>query len=268
MPSCESGLPCRNARDRAGAIQERDVCLPRCRIRRLKQPGRKPRVIRGKALIFWDPKLPGGQVTPENSTRSTPTRSRPAADCVSESLDDARRTVEGRLVPLPDAGFPRARASRRDVRHRRRSIRDRLVARDEPRRPERRRRRSRPRAGDRLRQQHGGHLPPQRAQSRTARGAESARPWPMRATATSSHSIPSTRRLTNVTQAKEYDPVPLTPKEDEIRRSGGIITIGRREFPSAVTRAVRYRIPRRRARAPDDDDRADHLGASRRQGSA
>ena len=29
--------------------------------------------------------------------------------------------------------------------------------------------------------------------------------------------------------------MPLTPKEDEIRRSGGIVTVGRREFRSAVT---------------------------------
>ncbi len=50
---------------------------------------------------------------------------------------------------------------------------------------------------------------------------------------------PATRRLTNETQGKTYDPVPLTPKEDEIRRSGGIIAIGRREFNTSVaTRPV------------------------------
>src|SRR6266404_5875531 len=32
---------------------------------------------------------------------------------------------------------------------------------------------------------------------------------------------PSTRRLVNQTQGKTYEPLPLTPKEDEIRRSGG-----------------------------------------------
>ena len=37
---------------------------------------------------------------------------------------------------------------------------------------------------------------------------------------------PLTRRLTNETQGKTYDPIPLTPKEDEIRRTGGIIAIG------------------------------------------
>ena len=46
---------------------------------------------------------------------------------------------------------------------------------------------------------------------------------------------PLTRHVTNVTQGKEYDPVPLTAKEDEIRRSGGIITIGRREFRDALS---------------------------------
>ena len=48
---------------------------------------------------------------------------------------------------------------------------------------------------------------------------------------------PSTRRLTNETQGRSYEPLPLTAKEDEIRRSGGIFTIGRREFAESVRRA-------------------------------
>jgi 3-isopropylmalate/(R)-2-methylmalate dehydratase large subunit len=47
---------------------------------------------------------------------------------------------------------------------------------------------------------------------------------------------PATRRLANETQGKTYDPKPLTSKEDEIRRSGGIFTIGRREFAESVRR--------------------------------
>src|SRR5262249_52366218 len=47
---------------------------------------------------------------------------------------------------------------------------------------------------------------------------------------------PATRRLTNVTRAKTYDPVPLTAKEDEIRRSGGIFEVGRREFRESTAR--------------------------------
>jgi homoaconitase/3-isopropylmalate dehydratase large subunit/3-isopropylmalate dehydratase small subunit len=44
----------------------------------------------------------------------------------------------------------------------------------------------------------------------------------------------STRRLSNLTRDKSYEPLALTSKEDEIRRSGGIITVGRREFPSSL----------------------------------
>jgi 3-isopropylmalate/(R)-2-methylmalate dehydratase large subunit len=45
---------------------------------------------------------------------------------------------------------------------------------------------------------------------------------------------PVTRQLTNVTRAKTYEPVPLSPKEEEIRRSGGIFAVGRREFRASV----------------------------------
>ena len=45
---------------------------------------------------------------------------------------------------------------------------------------------------------------------------------------------PRTRRLTNDTQNKQYVPVPLTAKEDEIRRTGGIVAAGRREFRTSV----------------------------------
>src|SRR5712692_1128988 len=44
---------------------------------------------------------------------------------------------------------------------------------------------------------------------------------------------PETRRLTNETRGKTYDPVPLTPKEDEIRRTGGIVSAGRHELEVA-----------------------------------
>ena len=45
---------------------------------------------------------------------------------------------------------------------------------------------------------------------------------------------PVTRRLTNDTQGKTYEPVPLSEKEEEIRRSGGIFAVGRREFRTSV----------------------------------
>jgi len=45
---------------------------------------------------------------------------------------------------------------------------------------------------------------------------------------------PITRQLKDETQGKTYEPVPLSPKEEEIRRSGGIFAVGRREFKSSV----------------------------------
>jgi 3-isopropylmalate/(R)-2-methylmalate dehydratase large subunit len=54
---------------------------------------------------------------------------------------------------------------------------------------------------------------------------------------------PSSRRLTNDTQGKSYDPVPLSAKEDEIRRTGGIYAAGRREFKASVERSPRVIWP-------------------------
>jgi 3-isopropylmalate/(R)-2-methylmalate dehydratase large subunit len=45
---------------------------------------------------------------------------------------------------------------------------------------------------------------------------------------------PLTRQLANVTQGQRYEPVPLSPKEEEIRRGGGIFEVGRREFRKSV----------------------------------
>jgi 3-isopropylmalate/(R)-2-methylmalate dehydratase large subunit len=48
---------------------------------------------------------------------------------------------------------------------------------------------------------------------------------------------PITRALTNVTQGRTYEPVPLSAKEEEIRRGGGIFEVGRREFRRSVDTA-------------------------------
>jgi 3-isopropylmalate dehydratase small subunit len=45
---------------------------------------------------------------------------------------------------------------------------------------------------------------------------------------------PVSREIVNVTQGRTYQPLPLAPKEEEIRRSGGIFTVGRREFKASV----------------------------------
>jgi 3-isopropylmalate/(R)-2-methylmalate dehydratase large subunit len=54
---------------------------------------------------------------------------------------------------------------------------------------------------------------------------------------------PSTRRLTNVTRGVSYEPLPLTSTEERIRRSGGIIAVGRREFADAVRRIPAIEFP-------------------------
>ncbi len=45
---------------------------------------------------------------------------------------------------------------------------------------------------------------------------------------------PVSRAIANVTQGKGYTPVPLSSKEEEIRRGGGIFAVGRREFRASV----------------------------------
>jgi 3-isopropylmalate/(R)-2-methylmalate dehydratase large subunit len=47
---------------------------------------------------------------------------------------------------------------------------------------------------------------------------------------------PASRQIVNLTQDTTYAPVPLSPKEDEIRQSGGIFSVGRREFREACAR--------------------------------
>jgi 3-isopropylmalate/(R)-2-methylmalate dehydratase large subunit len=54
---------------------------------------------------------------------------------------------------------------------------------------------------------------------------------------------PTTRRLVNETRGKTYAPLPLTPKEDEIRRSGGIFAVGRRELRASAARPPRIEWP-------------------------
>ncbi len=47
---------------------------------------------------------------------------------------------------------------------------------------------------------------------------------------------PVTRQLANLTQNRTYQPAPLSAKEDEIRQTGGIFAAGRREFRESVLR--------------------------------
>ena len=60
---------------------------------------------------------------------------------------------------------------------------------------------------------------------------------------------PVSRQIANVTQGKTYTPVPLSAKEDEIRQSGGIFAIGRREFRAVGRTQARGHLSGRIARA-------------------
>jgi 3-isopropylmalate/(R)-2-methylmalate dehydratase large subunit len=53
----------------------------------------------------------------------------------------------------------------------------------------------------------------------------------------------ATRKLENVTRGKAYRPVPLTEREEEIRRGGGIFAVGRRLFPESVAGEPRVEFP-------------------------
>ena len=78
---------------------------------------------------------------------------------------------------------------------------------------------------------------------------------------------PLSRQLKNLTRGKTYEPVPLSPKEEEIRRSGGHLRGRPARVPEVGDHPPVGRLGRALRRREDDDDRADHLGASRRQGA-
>jgi len=186
--------------------------------------------IRGRALVFWDPKVPGKKLDAIDTDQITP-----AADCVSESLDslDERWKAGSFRYLMPDF---RARVHRGETF---------LVA------------------GDRFAIGSSREMSPA-----GLKGVAEEKGLTM--VVVCGHNMgdifrrnsfnlglhvvqspeavadaqdgdeftfdPDSRRLTNVTRGRTYDPVPLTPKEDEIRRSGGIFAIGRREFREATAR--------------------------------
>ncbi len=71
---------------------------------------------------------------------------------------------------------------------------------------------------------------------------------------------PRSRRLSNDTQGKSYEPVPLSAKEDEIRQTGGIFAAGRREFKASVETTPQDRVAGCGPGAAHDVHRADRSG--------
>jgi 3-isopropylmalate/(R)-2-methylmalate dehydratase large subunit len=190
-------------------------------------------LIRGRALIFWDPKsLPGTKFARKLDAIDTD-QITPAADCVSESLEtlDERWKAGAFRYLMPDF---RARVHRGET----------FVI-----------------AGDRFAIGSSREMSPAglKAVAEEAGlelvivcGQNMGDIFRRNAFNLGLHVLqspeavadardgdelsfdPVSRRLTNETQGKTYDPVPLSGKEEEIRRSGGIFAVGRREFRTSV----------------------------------
>lgn len=187
--------------------------------------------LRGKALVFWDPKVPGKKLDAIDTDQITP-----AADCVSESLEtlDERWKAGSFRYLMPDF---RARVHRGETF---------LVA------------------GDRFAIGSSREMSPAGLKGVAEEaglemvvvcgnnmgdifrrnsfnlGLHVVQAPDAVADAQDGDEFefdPDTRLLRNVTQGKAYTPVPLSPKEDEIRRTGGIFSVGRREFRQSIVTA-------------------------------
>ena len=195
-----------------------------------RTPG--PRTVRGKALIFWDPMLVGTKYAKKRDAIDTD-QITPAADCVSESLEtlDERWKAGSFRYLMPDfrervhrgetfmiAGDRFAIGSSREM-----SPAGLKGVAEE--------------AGLEMVVVCGAHMGDIFRRNALNLGLQVVQSPEAVADAKDGDEFqfdPVSRRLSNVTQARTYDPVPLTPKENEIRRSGGILAVGRREFRASV----------------------------------
>ncbi len=194
-------------------------------------------LIRGKALIIWDPKHPSKKLDAIDTDQITP-----AADCVSESLDtlDERWKAGSFRYLMPDF---RARVHRGET----------FVI-----------------AGDRFAIGSSREMSPAGLKAIAEEvglemvvicgnnmgdifrrnsfnlGLHVVQSPDAVADAMDGDEFtfdPGSRQVVNVTQGRTYTPVPLSPKEDEIRQSGGIFAVGRREFIQSVTRKPEVVFP-------------------------
>ena len=199
--------------------------------------GDAPRLLRGRALIFWDPERPGKKRDAIDTDQITP-----SADCVSESLSrlDERWKAGTFRHLMPDF---RARVHNGET----------FVI-----------------AGDRFAIGSSREMSPAGLKGVAEEadlelvivcGASMGDIFRRNAINLGLHVAQcpeavddardgdefsfdtGSRALANVTRGKNYRPVPLTDKEDEIRRSGGIFAVGRSEFPSSVGRTPEIAFP-------------------------
>jgi len=185
-------------------------------------------LIRGKALIFWDPKVPGKKLDAIDTDHITP-----ASDCVSESLAtlDERWKAGAFRHLMPEF---RARVTAGETF---------LIA------------------GDRFAIGSSREMSPAGLKGIAEEaglemvivcGAGMGDIFRRNALNLGLHFIqsaeavedardkdelefdPATRTLRNLSQGKTYAPIPLSAKEEEIRQGGGIFALGRREFRAGV----------------------------------
>jgi 3-isopropylmalate/(R)-2-methylmalate dehydratase large subunit len=186
--------------------------------------------IRGRALIFWDPAVPGKKRDAIDTDQITP-----AADCVSESLEtlDERWKAGAFRYLMPDF---------RERVHRGETF---LIA------------------GDRFAIGSSREMSPAGLKGVAEEaglelvvvcGAGMGDIFRRNALNLGLHVVQcpeavadardgdvlafdtATRRLRNETRGKDYEPIPLSDKEEEIRRSGGIFAVGRRELRESIER--------------------------------
>jgi 3-isopropylmalate/(R)-2-methylmalate dehydratase large subunit len=195
-------------------------------------------VIRGRALIFWDPTQPGARYRRKLDAIDTD-QITPAADCVSESLEtlDERWKAGAFRYLMPDF---RARVHRGETF---------LIA------------------GDRFAIGSSREMSPAGLKGVAEEaglemvivcGRNMGDIFRRNALNLGLHVVqspeavadaqdgdefafdPATRQLENVTRGQTYEPLPLTPQEDTIRRSGGIVAVGRRELADALPRVIEF----------------------------
>ena len=211
--------------------------LPEPRPSDLAGASSSPHLVRGRALIFWDPKNSSKKLDAIDTDQITP-----AADCVSESLDtlDERWKAGSFRYLMPDF---RARVHGGET----------FVI-----------------AGDRFAIGSSREMSPAGLKAIAEEvglemviicGHNMGDIFRRNAFNLGLHVVqspeavadardgdeftfdPVSRQIVNLTQAKTYTPVPLSPKEDEIRQGGGIFAVGRREFASSVVRQPEVIFP-------------------------
>src|SRR6266498_290119 len=187
-------------------------------------------LVRGKALIFWDPKVPGKKRDAIDTDQITPT-----SDCVSESLEALdQRWKDGAFRHILPDFRKRVHAGENFV-----IAGDRFAIGSS--------REMSPAGLKGIAEEVGrelvivcganmGDIFRRNAFNLGLHVVQSAEAVADAQDGDAFSFDPVTRSLFNETQGRPYAPVALTPKEEEIRSGGGIFAVGRRELRFSVER--------------------------------